>query len=91
MPPAALPPIERTIEVAWPPAEAFERFTARFGAWWPARSHRLGWGYLLNVWADRRTAGMAVVEALDWLLGLARRTRGGLDAAIARAGGELRG
>lgn len=182
----ALPPIERSVRVSWAPDAAFERFTARFGEWWPVRTHSIGerrvarvvfeqrvggkiyeehtdgrrfqwgevlewepprrvrfrwspsrppetaqdvevtfvpdgagagtlvtltswgwerwgkgakaarrgyssgWGYVLNVWAGRRTAGMALTETTMLPLALTIQwARGGLDAAIARAAGEL--
>lgn len=37
-----LPPIVSSIRVSWTPDEAFHRFTARIGDWWPLRSHSVG-------------------------------------------------
>ena len=37
-----LPPIKRSTDVPWKPAEAFERFTAKFGQWWPVSTHSIG-------------------------------------------------
>lgn len=37
-----LAPIERSTAVPWKPAEAFERFTAGFGQWWPVSTHSIG-------------------------------------------------
>ena len=34
-------PIEVTIELASPPARAFEQFTSGYGAWWPIATHSL--------------------------------------------------
>lgn len=42
MTPQALPPIERAVTVAWPPAEAFRRFVHQFAEWWPRRTHSIG-------------------------------------------------
>jgi uncharacterized protein YndB with AHSA1/START domain len=57
-----------------------------------ARAHRgydVGWAYILNVWAGRRTAKMAVLDVIVAILGLAQKLRGGVRAEIARARGEL--
>lgn len=40
--PAAIPPLHRSIVVDWEPAEAFRRFTDRFGEWWPIATHSVG-------------------------------------------------
>ena len=53
------------------------------------RGYDLGWGYVLNVWAGRRTGGMRALDALGAMLQGVQRLRGGRDAAIARAGGEI--
>jgi uncharacterized protein YndB with AHSA1/START domain len=37
-----IPPVVRTVEVRWPRAEAFERFTAGIARWWPLRTHSVG-------------------------------------------------
>ncbi len=34
-------PIELTVELPLPPADAYQAFTARFGDWWPAATHSL--------------------------------------------------
>jgi hypothetical protein len=57
-----------------------------------ARAHRgydIGWGYILNVWAGRRTARMALLDAVVAVIGFVQRFRGGVDGEIARARGEL--
>ena len=57
-----------------------------------ARAHRgygVGWAYILNVWAGRRTARMALLDAIVAIIGFAQRFRGGVDGEIARARGEL--
>lgn len=178
-----LPPIIRSISVAWDPKTAFRKFTADFGSWWPARTHSiggerihrvvfedklggriyeehldgrrfqwgeiilweppnrvkftwhpardpstsqqveveflaegdgtrlkltssgwerwgrganrarrgysLGWAYVLKVWAGRRTISMALLDGAMSLVNLIMKIRGGRDAEIARAGGEI--
>ena len=54
------------------------------------RGYDVGWGYVLNVWAGRRTAKMRVLDGIVGVLGLAQRLRGGEQAVIDRAGGEIR-
>ena len=178
-----LPPIRRSIVVSWDPPTAFERFTAEFASWWPAKTHSIGgdrlkqivfeqhvggriyeehqggrrfqwgeivlwepphrlkftwhpsrdastaqeveikfvpegegtrleltstgwenwgkrarrarrgydvgWDYVLKVWAGRRTAGMTALDCVASLMTLGMKLRGGRDAEIARAGGEI--
>ena len=48
-----------------------------------------GWAYVLNVWAGRRTAAMLLLDAIAALLTPLRKLRGGAQASIARARGEL--
>jgi hypothetical protein len=179
----AIPPIERSIEVAWSPEEAFRRFTDEFGAWWPVRKlsvggpkvrrvvfetraggrifeeltdgrrfawgevmewappshvrftwhpsrpaetaqevlleftaqpdgtmvkltagrwerwgkdaekarkgYGSGWGYVLSIWAGKRSASRAVIDAMIGVMKFIERFRGGPEAAIARASGEM--
>ena len=54
------------------------------------RGYDVGWGYVLNVWAGRRTGGMVVLDGIGAVLTFAQRLRGGAEGAIARAGGEIR-
>jgi len=49
----------------------------------------MGWGYVLNVWAGRRTAKMSVLDAIMASLNLVMKLRGGREREIARAGGEI--
>ena len=64
---------------------------------WGKNAHRarkgydIGWGYVLNVWADKRTAKMAVLDGLTLLVRGVELVRGGTKASIARAGGEIAG
>ncbi|MGH9960406.1 MAG: SRPBCC domain-containing protein [Pyrinomonadaceae bacterium] len=53
------------------------------------KGYNIGWAYVLNVWAGRRTVGMAVLEAVTAVSNFAMRLRGGRDAEVARAGGEI--
>jgi uncharacterized protein YndB with AHSA1/START domain len=53
------------------------------------RGYDLGWGYVLNVWAGRRTAGMALLDCIGMLHGLVQKMRGGTAASIAGAKGEI--
>ncbi len=34
-------PVEKSIDVPWDPATAFERFTSRMADWWPIETHSL--------------------------------------------------
>jgi hypothetical protein len=82
-----LPPIERSISVSWDPPAGWERFGAK-----PRRArkgYRVGWGYVLNVFGEQRTAGMALLDGIAGALNALERLRGGSAAAVARAGGEL--
>ncbi len=53
------------------------------------RGYNIGWAYILNVWAQRRTPRMAILDAIVGLMGIVQRLRGGVQAEIARAGGEM--
>ncbi len=53
------------------------------------RGYGLGWSYVLEVWAGRRTLGRMALDGLAMVLGLVQRLRGGQAAVIARSGGEL--
>ncbi|MGH7537785.1 MAG: SRPBCC domain-containing protein [Gemmatimonadales bacterium] len=55
------------------------------------RGYRLGWGYVLNVWAGRRTAGMRLLDGISAVVGVVERFRGGTAGSIARARGEIPG
>jgi uncharacterized protein YndB with AHSA1/START domain len=59
------------------------------GARGARRGYGIGWAYVLNVWAERRTAGMRVLDGVAGALDLVQRLRGGTAAAIDRAGGEI--
>lgn len=54
------------------------------------RAYDAGWGYILNIWAERRTNRMLVMEAVAGAVGLFNRLRpGGIERQIARAEGEI--
>lgn len=53
----ALPPIVRTVSVRWAPDEAFRRFTAGFGEWWPHSSHSVGGAHVKAVVFETRVGG----------------------------------
>ena len=53
------------------------------------RGYDVGWGYVLNVWAGKRTARMAVMDGLILVVRGVQWMRGGLDGAIARARGAM--
>jgi uncharacterized protein YndB with AHSA1/START domain len=53
------------------------------------RGYNVGWAYILNVWANRRTAKMALLDAVVAVIGFVQRFRGGVDGEIARARGEI--
>lgn len=53
------------------------------------RGYDVGWGYVLNVWAGRRTLGMSLLDAVVSLMNVAMKLRGGREREIARAGGEI--
>ena len=57
-----------------------------------ARAHRrydLGWAYILNLWAERRSAKMALLGVIVAILGFVRRLSGGAHVEIAQARGEI--
>jgi uncharacterized protein YndB with AHSA1/START domain len=53
------------------------------------RGYNVGWAYILNVWAGRRTPRMALLDAIVTIIRFVQRFRGGIDGEIARARGEL--
>lgn len=57
-------PIRRTISVSWGPEEAFERFTARFGEWWPRKTHSIGGKKVRTIGFECRVGGQ-IYEELD--------------------------
>ena len=70
----------RLVSTGWEKLGAKGRKLAR-------RAYDAGWSYILNVWAERRTSRMRVMETV---VGLVNRVRiGGIEAQIARAEGEI--
>ncbi len=53
------------------------------------KGYGIGWSYVLNVWAGRRTGSMRVLDAIAGVLKVVEWLRGGTRAAIARARGEI--
>jgi hypothetical protein len=53
------------------------------------RGYEAGWGYVLNVWAGRRTAAMRAMDVMAAVMLVVERLRGGVEATMARAGGEM--
>ncbi len=53
------------------------------------RGYDVGWGYVLNVWAGRRTAGMLAMDGVVLVLRLVQFLKGGLHKAIANAPGAM--
>jgi uncharacterized protein YndB with AHSA1/START domain len=53
------------------------------------RGYDKGWGYILNVWAGRRTFSMSVLEGITSTINLGTKLFGGREAEIARAKGEI--
>jgi uncharacterized protein YndB with AHSA1/START domain len=59
------------------------------GAGRARKGYDVGWGYVLNVWAARRTPSMAVLDGVALVARGVEILRGGTRASIARAGGEI--
>jgi hypothetical protein len=53
------------------------------------RGYGLGWSYILNLWAGRRTARMLVAQAIMGVAEIVSWFRGGTAGEISRAGGEI--
>ena len=85
------------VEVRFTPEGTGTRVVLVSDQWekWGKNAHRarkgydIGWGYVLNVWAEKRTAKMAVLDGLTLLARGIELARGGTKASIARAGGEI--
>jgi uncharacterized protein YndB with AHSA1/START domain len=52
-----LPPVRRSIRVAWAPDSAFRRFTAEIASWWPLRTHSVGQEKAQTVIFEGRAGG----------------------------------
>ncbi|HET6373766.1 MAG TPA: SRPBCC domain-containing protein [Candidatus Polarisedimenticolia bacterium] len=85
------------VEVKFLPEGAGTRLVLTATNWekWGPRArvarngYDVGWGYVLNVWAGRRTAGMLLMDGIASVVGLVDKLRGGAEGAISRAGGEI--
>jgi hypothetical protein len=96
--PAREPATAQQVEVSFVPEGSGTRVQLVSGGWenWEKgakmarRGYDVGWGYVLNIWAERRTGSMAVMDALTRVAQAVQWLRGGIDAAIRRAGGEIR-
>lgn len=95
--PAREPATAQDVLVEFVPEGTGTRVELTAGGWerWgesASRAHRgydVGWAYILNVWAGRRTARMALLDVVVAIIGFVQRFRGGVDGEIARARGEL--
>jgi hypothetical protein len=56
-----LEPVVRTVEVPYPPDEAFRRFTRGMGRWWPLGTHSVGGDQAETVRVEEREGG-GIVE-----------------------------
>ena len=85
-----------TVEFIPEGAGTLVRLTATGWERWGAgaeRAHRMygpGWDFMLHLWAGRRTPSMLAMSGLMVIARLVQALRGGVNASIARAGGELR-
>lgn len=61
--PPSVPPIRRSVSVAWDPETAFHRFTAQFGDWWPRLTLSIG-GKLVKRIVFECHAGGRIIEEL---------------------------
>jgi uncharacterized protein YndB with AHSA1/START domain len=51
--------------------------------------YNLGWGYVLNVWVGKRSVSMSFLDMIAGVATFVQKFRGGADAQITSAGGEL--
>jgi uncharacterized protein YndB with AHSA1/START domain len=95
--PSREPATAQEVEVRFVPEGSGTRLELSASKWenWGPKARRarngynLGWGYVLNVWAGRRTPRMALVDGLMAVIGVVERLRGGAARAIDRSGGEM--
>jgi len=64
-PPKLPEPIRRSIGVPWNQHAAFERFTSRFGDWWPRYSHSIGGKRVKRLVFECRVGGLIYEEHHD--------------------------
>lgn len=60
-----LPAIRRSVAVSWGPVEAFRRFTADFGGWWPRATHSVGGRFVKHVVFECVPGGRIYEELTD--------------------------
>lgn len=58
----SLPPVERSISVAWDQETAFRRFALEFGQWWPSHTHSVGGSQVRRVVLEPRIGGRIYEE-----------------------------
>src|SRR4051812_35232298 len=61
----SIAPIRRAIDVSWSQAEAYERFTARFAAWWPRYALSIGGSRIRTIVFESRVGGLIYEEHKD--------------------------
>lgn len=95
--PSRDPSTAQEVEVQFVPESTGTRLKLTSAGWekWgkgarrARRGYDVGWGYVLKVWAGQRTFGMAVLDVIASLMTQVMKLRGGRDAEIARAEGEI--
>lgn len=96
--PSRDPSTAQEVEVTFAPEGTGTRLLLVASGWekWGRNAARarkgygVGWAYVLNVWAGRRTPRMLLLDGVIAVMGLVQQLRGGTDAEIARAKGEIR-
>lgn len=53
----SIPPLIKQVTVPAPPADAFRRFTAEFGSWWPLKTHSVFEGKAVHAEIEPRVGG----------------------------------
>jgi uncharacterized protein YndB with AHSA1/START domain len=95
--PSRPPATAQDVEVRFVPEPAGTRVELVATKWenWGPKAHRarrgydLGWGYVMNLWAGRRTWSMRAVDVLATGIRAVNWIRGGTAAQIRKAGGEI--
>ena len=95
--PSRDPSTAQDVEVSFSREDTGTRVELVSDKWekWGKNAHRarrgydLGWGYILDVWAERRTFKMTLLDGITLVLRGVELLRGGTRAAIARAEGEI--
>jgi hypothetical protein len=96
--PSRDPSTAQEVELRFVPEGTGTRLTLTAQGWdkWGRGAHRarrgykIGWGYVLNVWAGRRTLGMRVMSAIGSAATMMQLVlHGGRKGLINAAGGEI--